>query len=64
MNPQNEKDFEVAQEFIDACLAIPIKLNKLKIENLNKDAQDFILSQIRKTIGILGNFLIQYDKQK
>ena len=57
-----EKQFQQVQEVVNLNLKFLETLKSLNLPKLNKDAKGFLLSQLKKTIGILGRMVIENDK--
>ncbi len=63
MMEKQTDSFDQAQEIIDLNLNFLEKLLLLDMDEMNKDALDYLLAQIRKTVGILGNLVVKHDRK-
>ncbi len=55
---ESEKDsFKQIEEALDLNIQFVEELNILDIKSLTPESRDFLFSQLKKTIGILGNLI-------
>lgn len=58
-----EEEFDKVEKVIDINCLLLEELGKVDVDKLIPNARDFLFSQLKKTVGILGQLLMKYDKQ-
>jgi hypothetical protein len=53
------EEFRKAQELVMMLIEVTDEISSLKWDSLTKDAKDYLLSQVRKTAGTLGNIIVK-----
>ena len=54
-------DFIVVERSIELSVLLIEEVDKLNIEEMNPDVRDFLLSQLKRTIGKVSNFVLKHD---
>ncbi len=59
---KRKEEFDKVSCVVDLNCDLLAELTKIDLDSLIVDARDFMLSQFKKTVGILGNIIEKYDK--
>lgn len=57
------QDFQTVQPLVNLNLEIIEQSQLIQYKKLHKDARDYLLSQMRRTVAVLGKILLDYGKK-
>lgn len=58
LSQEAHKDFEKAQGYVSMLIEVTEELSKTNLDAMNVDARDYLLSQVKKSIGKLGKLIV------
>lgn len=62
--PTDPEVFKKVQEIVESNIHTVELIEEIHWDTVNKDAKDYLLSNIKRTVGFLARILQTYDKQK
>lgn len=57
------QDFQTVQPIINLNLELIEAIQSVEYKSLHKDARGYLLSQLKRTVALLGKILLDYDKK-
>jgi hypothetical protein len=57
-------DFAIVQDILNGSLDFVEHLKELNINALSEEAQLYLISQLKKHVGVLGGIVITYEQRK